>query len=154
PLRLHLGTRDGWSSKVRVDLNSVLWGVYGLVNDQYELDVGVSLWTGIFVFYTPEQIETHGDRGTAARSGAGAVFLCEPYLPQSPRSIHHEFTHVVQMDFLQIAFGGPIEAALLERFGASDFPAFDVIELGFGYYPFVPVLRPLTEAEATSLERR
>jgi hypothetical protein len=154
PLRLHLGASGGWSTRVRVDLNSVAWGLYGLANDRYDLDLGLSLRTGALVFYTPEDIHAEGNRGTAARAGAGAVFLSEPYLDDAPHSIHHELTHVAEMDFLQIAFGRPIENALLRRLGADDFSTWDVVEPGIGYYPFVLTLRPLLESEATSLEHR
>jgi hypothetical protein len=154
PLRLRVGTRNGLSANVRVDLNSLAWAAYGLADSRYELDLEESLHAGVFVFYTDTEIATDGEAVTVARAGAGAVFLSTPHLAEVPRSVEHELVHVAQFDFLQITLGGPAENAVLRRVGAGAFPAFRFVELGVGYYPLVPMLRPLLEKEADYFESR
>ena len=75
-------------------------------------------------------------------------------LAETPRILSHELAHVLQIDYLKIAFGLPAERWILRELGWDDAPLFKHADLGIGQYPFRFLFHVLLEYEAEALEER
>lgn len=154
PVRLAWTPRDGGLANLRVDVEDVAWAAYGLLDDRYAFDASRSLAAGALVFTTNQHIGEENGGTVSGFTGGGAVFLSEPQLTSNPGNRHHELVHVAQTDYLEIAFGAPLEGWILRGLGWADLSAFRHLDLGFGHYPLQALLRPALEDEAGRFEAR
>jgi hypothetical protein len=147
PLRVYLKLKDPGTTTVRVDLESVVWTAYGLLTDRFSLDVGKSLSTGAFVFTSPERL--FSDVTAVGRVGGGNIFLDRT---RADWVLYHEAAHLLQIDYLKISMGEPLERWIAGRAKLDHVPVWSLIDLGVGDYPMRLALGPLMETEAESLE--
>jgi len=153
PLRLYWSNRDRRVAHLRLDVDEVVWAMYGLSTERFRFDKRRSLRAGTFIFTTTQGVLWPGDHVSGvARSGA--VFLDENRLAETSRTLSHELVHVLEIDYLKIAIGLPAERLVLRELRWDDKPLFEYIDLGVGQYPFLLLLHPLLEYEAESLEER
>ena len=147
PLRLYLNPKEPGTTTVRVDLESVVWTAYGLLADRFSLDVGKSLSTGAFVFTSSDRL--FSDVTTVGRVGGGNVFLDRT---RADAVLYHEAAHLLQIDYLKISLGEPLERWIAGGTKLNRVPVWSLIDLGVADYPMRLALGPLMETEAKSLE--
>ena len=154
PLRLSWAVGERRIAGVRIDVEDLAWAAYGLLHDRYRLDASRSLQAGALVFTTRGHLGEEDSGFVTGLTGGGAVFLSEPGLALSPSNRHHELVHVAQTDYLQIAFGAPLEQWILRVIDWDDLTLLRHVDIGIGHYPLQAALRPLLEAEAERFEGR
>jgi hypothetical protein len=124
PVRLHLGTGAGGGVRATVDLHTLFWIGYGLVEPALHFDAGASLSAGAPVFRTRDQMMIWRRSGNmmSGVAPAGAIFLADvPHQDADFRSyvFAHERVHTLQYDQLSHTVGDPLEKWLLGRFAAG-----------------------------------
>lgn len=102
---------QGWS--VRANVYETAWLLSAVLDDDEEFDAAASISAGALVFQTPVRIRS-GDKALNGATAAGLIFL-GPTGPGIDRNnvFAHERVHVLQYDYAQIAWGGPVEDWLL-----------------------------------------
>ena len=153
PLRLYWSSRERRIAHVRLDVEELAWAVYGFSSERFRFDRRRSIRAGSFVFTTSQGILWPGD-GISGVAHSGAIFLDENGLAETPRILSHELAHVLQIDYLKIAFGLPAERLILRELGWDDALLFEHVDLGVGHYPFRFLFHVLLEHEAEALEQR
>jgi hypothetical protein len=153
PLRLYWSSRERRVAHVRVDAEEIAWAIYGFSSERFRFDRRRSIRAGSFVFTTSQGILWPGD-GISGLTQSGAIFLDENELAETPRILSHELAHVLEIDYLKIAFGLPAERLILRELGWDDAPLFEYVDLGVGHYPFRLLSHALLEYEAEALEGR
>lgn len=126
PVRLHVRPNSPGVISASVDLHSIFWTAYGILEPALHFDAGASLSAGAPVFRTRDQTFVWRDGGSRAMGMAlaGTIFVAE--VPQQSaddfaRLFAHERVHVVQNDHLFHTIGDPLESWLLRRIpGVSD----------------------------------
>lgn len=152
PVWLEITIEDGLDWEPFIDVNALGWVLYGLLDSSHTIDAGRSLRAGAFVFLTDDLDGSGGDSATSGLAGDGAVFLSRTRLADSPRTIHHELTHVLQIDYLKMTLDRPLEGRVSERLFDDDGPWLGFLRVGVLYYPLQAVTFPLLEGEASRLE--
>lgn len=152
PVRLEITIEDGLRWEPYIDVNALGWVLYGLLDSNHTIDAGRSLRAGAFVFLSDDLDGSGGDAVTSGLAGDGAVFLSRTRLADSPRTIHHELIHVLQIDYLKTTLDRPLEGRASERLFDDDGPWLGFLRLGVLYYPLQAAAFPLLEGEAGRLE--
>lgn len=155
PLRVDVRPGALRDSRVRLDLVEAGWLTYGLLDDQYTLDLDLTRRAGAFVFTSEEEIgEGAHAQATYGRARAGSVFLWEPGLADSRNTLQHELVHVVQIDQMKIAAGIPLERAAWSGLGWSDQPPLPWVDIGAAHLPLQYALTGWLENEAYAIAGR
>ncbi len=106
----------------RIDPVALGWLLYGIAEDEVELDAGASLSAGTFVFRTDGKLLLLDDDSAHAGglTSAGVIFLADvPSFDPAwgPRSLRHERVHVLQEDGISILWTDPAGTWALRRAG-------------------------------------
>jgi hypothetical protein len=109
----------------RVDPAALAWLLYGVVEDELELDLAESLSSGTALFRTKGKLLSFGDDSVHAGgvTNAGIMFLAD--VPAygaayARRAAAHERIHVLQEDQLAILWTDPVAASAIRRIPALD----------------------------------
>jgi hypothetical protein len=118
--RLYVTPRGARPVRFRADALALGWTVYGIVEEDVELDWGASLSAGTPVFLTDGKLLAGSQEGAHAAgvTHAGVVFAADvPFLGSAfrARSLAHERAHVLQGDQLFVLFTNPAEDLVLRN---------------------------------------
>lgn len=161
PLRVYLSPRDLARPRLEVNLHELYWTSYGLADGRLALDAGESLSSGTAVFRSDRPLLDADDRVLRGAAVGGTVFLGPLDGQVAKRTLAHERSHVLQLDFVHHAWFGPLEDHLARKLpgqGLVDRVDYDVVFSGLqwsasalGWNDFLNA--PL-EAEAEFFESR
>lgn len=123
PVWLELGPRFR-PAAARIEPFALGWTLYGLLEAELEFDAGRSLSAGTAVFRTRGTLLSFdGEEAHAAgMTNAGVILLADVPAYGNPfmeRSFAHERAHVLQQDFLGMAWTDPLVQRLVRRTPAT-----------------------------------
>lgn len=116
PVRLYLRPGSAEPVRARVDLVTTAAILYAAGVDELEMDAAASLSAGAPVFVVENALirDLADDTlGASGRTRAGAMYLSRIYGLDFEEDFAHERVHVVQNDFIFLAWTDPAEDALL-----------------------------------------
>jgi len=149
-LQVATGSRPSY----RLDVEQVVWVVYGFTRPHLDFDLGESLSSGAFVFAGDERLRGEDDHALG-RAAPGVISLRRVGDQRDAATIAHERVHIAQLDHLKIVAGRPFEGWLREQWRIPSSGSFwGRVEAGVGHYPFLWLLTaPWPAHESRPLER-
>jgi hypothetical protein len=165
PFTLHWTTRgDSARLEPRIDVGRAIFLTWLIVDPKVRIDWGATLSAGTPVFAAPGRV-LRGEGGSVLGGEEmwGTITVSDVgLLPDADRArlLAHERVHVVQDDFLNYSWAGPIESWVFGQISGGD-AVHRYVDVGFAYVGIAGVLlfvvpyqsRPW-ESEAYYMERR
>jgi len=125
PARLGITVDDSRDLRLRLDIVSAAWLLYGLLEPRFELDVGEALSSGVPVFRAVGGSVLERGQPALGVAVARNIFLSDPTASGGPvgttpdpalrQTLHHERVHVLQQDFFLAAWSEPLTNAVFQR---------------------------------------
>jgi hypothetical protein len=115
PLHLYIDRADGFAVRPKVNVAALTVLLSAVAEPRLHWDAGATFSAGAPVFRAPgRRVVNDGEtRGGYAR--AGSMFISDMGPEHDPLILAHERVHVVQGDWLFLAWSEPVEAWLMSR---------------------------------------
>lgn len=121
PLRVYLDRREAERAHVRVKLNvhEAYWTLRGALDPGFEFRAAASLSSGAPVFQKASGRLDVGGVDVNGYQAGGSIFLSDEAGLGQHWTLPHETVHVLQSDFLAIAWLDPVEGAVMQQTAAT-----------------------------------
>jgi hypothetical protein len=134
PLHLFVDLADGIAVQPKVNVSALTVLLSAMAEPALDWDAGATLSAGAPVFRVPGRRLISDGEEKGGFVAAGSIFLSDWPASQLPHLFAHERAHVLQGDWLFLAWGDPMESWILERvpFGSTlyRYVDFDVLAGG------------------------
>lgn len=115
PLHLYVDLADGIAVQPKVNVSALTVLLSAMAEPTLDWDSGATLSAGAPVFRLYGRRLISGGRVVAGFAESGSIFISEIPANQLAHVLAHERAHVLQSDWLFLAWGDPMESWILKR---------------------------------------
>ena len=115
PLHLYVDLADGIAVQPKVNVSALTVLLSALAEPALDWDAGATLSAGAPVFRLHGRTLISDGRGVGGFAESGSIFISEIPARQLAHVLAHERAHVLQSDWLFLAWSDPMESWILKR---------------------------------------